>query len=82
MKTNTDPVFKTLRYSNARKMGNTRHITDDCNKDRRFEPCSRYYHMLACFSAVWEALTIGPTVLLNVETNSDATESAAEHKTK
>jgi len=42
--------------------------------------------MSACFSAVCEVLVTGPTinqgVLLNVDTNSDATESAAEHKTK
>lgn len=42
--------------------------------------------MSECLSAVCEVLAIGPTVihgvLLNVETNSDATESAAEHKTK
>lgn len=67
-------------------MGNTQHIIDDCNKDRRFEPCSRHYDMLVCCSTVWEVLAIGPTVIqgaiLNVETNSDATESAAEHKTK
>ena len=42
--------------------------------------------MSAFFSAVCEVLAIGPTiiqgVLLNVETNSDVTESAAENKTK
>ena len=42
--------------------------------------------MSACFSAACEVLAIGPTViqgvLLNVETDSDITESAAEHKTK
>jgi hypothetical protein len=86
MKMKTGPVFKTLRYYNPKTIGNTRHITDDCIKDRPFEPCSRHYHMSACYSAVCEVLAIGPTViegvLLNVETNSDATESASEHETK